>query len=104
MDPAISSALLVYGPLGLFALVACLVAVRLYRDREKERGEHRAEMKVMEDRLIAKSESWMEKYHELAKSMNALLESMAKRYAEQQQLRDDLRRDRDRDTQRGGHQ
>lgn len=94
MEPSVSSALLVYGPLGIMALVAFVVAIRLYRDREKERGEHRAEMKIMEDKLIAKSESWMEKYHELAKAMGAVLDSMAKRQAEQQQ------RDRDREHDR----
>jgi len=37
--PEISKILIVYGPLGLLALIAIYAAIRLYRDRENDRKE-----------------------------------------------------------------
>jgi hypothetical protein len=91
VDTSISNAFLVYGPLGLIALVALLAAIRFYRDKEKaaethaeilaaERDRHAKEMRALEDRYITKAETWMEKNHELAASINQVLESISKRY------------------------
>ena len=79
METKIAAALLVYGPLGVVALVSMWVAVRLYRDREAERALHKQELKDFEQRYIGKAETWMEKYHELAKSLKDVLESISKR-------------------------
>lgn len=91
METSISNAFLVYGPLGLVALVSLLATVRFYRDKEAaakehattlatERAKHAQEMRAMEDRYITKAETWMEKNHELASSINQVLESISKRY------------------------
>lgn len=91
METSISNAFLVYGPLGLVALVSLLAAYRFYLDKEKankehaetlaaERDQHAQEMRAMEDRYITKAETWMEKNHELAASINQVLESISKRY------------------------
>ncbi len=91
MESSISNAFLVYGPLGLVALISLLAAVRFYRDKEAatkehaetlatERDQHTTEMRVMEERYFTKAETWMEKNHELAASINQVLESISKRY------------------------
>lgn len=84
--PEISKILIVYGPLGVLALLAIYVAIRLYRDREADRVKYELAMKeerekydALEERHITKSEGWMERYHELAQSMKQLLESVTKR-------------------------
>ena len=91
METSISNAFLVYGPLGLVALVSLLATVRFYRDKETaaknhaatlatERDAHAKEMRAMEERYIAKAETWMERHHELAASINQVLESISKRF------------------------
>lgn len=80
MEPSITSALLVYGPLGIMTLVSMLVAAKLYRDRETERAAHRAELEKLQERHVTKAETWMGQYQELAKSLNTVLESISKRY------------------------
>lgn len=84
--PEISKILIVYGPLGVLALLAIYVAIRLYRDREADRAKYAQDLKEerekydeLELRLISKSEAWMERYHELAQGMKQLLESVTKR-------------------------
>lgn len=85
MDDSVASALLVYGPLGLIAFLGLAAALKLYRDREVERAENKKAMEVLQERHIAKAETWMAKYQELQTSMNAVLESLTKRYAEKDQ-------------------
>lgn len=82
MEPTlvVAKALLVYGPLGIFCVISLATSIKLYRDLQSERRTHAAEIHELQDRYIAKAETWMEKYHELAKSLNDVLESIAKRY------------------------
>ena len=98
MDPGtLSGVLLVYGPLGLMALVSMLIAIKLYKDREADRVKHdeaikalraemaeereraKADMEKFQERHIVKAESWMEKYWEISKAQTAVLESFSKR-------------------------
>lgn len=90
--------LTVYGPLGVLALLAIIVAIKLYldgrKDRatwqaqlDKERADHKAELKgiqdqmhALEERYIAKADTNLEKYHSLAESLNRVLDSATKRY------------------------
>jgi hypothetical protein len=90
--------LTVYGPLGILALIAIIVAAKFYldnrRDRkefavqlakeraecETERKQHAEQMRQLEERYIAKADTNLEKYHTLAESMNRVLESTARRY------------------------
>lgn len=99
--PDLSSILVVYGPLGILSLLACLVAAKLYRDGKDEREVHtkalaalnekheeelataRADMAKLEERYIAKTETQIEKYHQLAESLNRVVESALKRYPRQ---------------------
>lgn len=85
--PAWKQILVIYGPLGILALLACLVAINLYRDLKEERAarladatKHNAEMRAMEERYIAKTETQIEKYHELSKTLNQTLDSAFRRY------------------------
>jgi len=80
VETSISNAFLVYGPLGLIALVSLLAAIRFYRDKEAAATAHAKEMRAMEERYIAKAETWMERHHELAASINQVLESISKRF------------------------
>ena len=75
----ISKALLVYGPLGILALVATAIAVRMYRDLVAERKSHADDMHAFQDRYITKAESWMQQYYELQKRMTDLVEAMSTR-------------------------
>ena len=79
MDVGLKEFLLTQGILGAVALILMWVVVRLYNEREKERGLHQAELKACEERYLSKAETWMEKYHELAKSLNTVLESITRR-------------------------
>jgi len=101
--------LTVYGPLGVLALLAIVVAVKLYLDHRKdrrdwqiqldaerqkhldqltkertecqnERAQHQIEMHKLEERYIAKAENALEKYHALAESLNRVLDSASRRY------------------------
>lgn len=91
METAVAKAFLVYGPLGLICLIMLYIAFRLYKDltaeRERhtkemnaERERHAQEMRELEERYVTKAETWMDKNHELAKSINQVLESVSKRY------------------------
>ena len=80
MEPSLTKAFLYYGPLGLAALIFLLAAIRFYRDKEAAAKAHAKEMRAMEERYITKAETWMEKNHELAASINQVLESISKRY------------------------
>jgi len=91
MEATIAKAFLVYGPLGLICLISLLVTWRLYRDITAERDrhvkemnasrdQHAQEMRNLEERYITKAETWMEKNHELAQSINQVLASISKRF------------------------
>ena len=79
MSESVSKLLIVYGPLGVMALVAMLIAVRLYRDLHTERKEHAEEMKTIQERYITKAETWMGKYQELYEKTIDLMEAVEKR-------------------------
>jgi len=79
MNEKVVDFLLTQGLLGIIALILMWVVLRLYSDREKERAAHKLELRNFEDRYISKAETWMEKYHELAKSLNTVLESITRR-------------------------
>jgi hypothetical protein len=97
MNEVVTAKLVVYGPLGILALVGLTAAVWMFRLVISERKAHAEEVKALnevnrnlneenkkalvawEERYIAKAETWMQQYHELAKSMNAVLESFTKR-------------------------
>lgn len=90
--------LTVYGPLGVLALLAIIVSIKLYLDHrkdrkewqaqlDKERKEHQDELKhqqeqmrQLEERYIAKADTNLEKYHALAESLNRVLDSATRRY------------------------
>lgn len=90
--------LTVYGPLGIMALVAIIAATKLYFDRErdraafaaqlktereaceKERREAAEEYRTLEERYIAKAETWMGKYEEFAKAATAVVDAAMRRY------------------------
>lgn len=79
-DPVdIGSVLLVYGPLGVMAILGVLIAVKMYRDRETDRKRHDKEMRDQEQRHIAKADSWVERYHELAVSLKDALDAAIRR-------------------------
>jgi choline-glycine betaine transporter len=91
VETAVAKAFLVYGPLGLICLIMLFIAFRLYKDLTTERERHTKEMNAMrdnhaqemrelEERYVTKAETWMDKNHELAKSINQVLESVSKRY------------------------
>lgn len=97
MNEAVTGKLVLYGPLGIMALVGLLAAIYLFRVLTSERKERAEEVKRLneenrklneehhralvewENRYVAKAETWMQQYHELAKSMNAVLESFTKK-------------------------
>lgn len=87
---AVTSTLLVYGPLGVITLLAIFVAVQKDRELTKDRKSfldkqeclakaHKEEMHSLEERYVTKAESWMQQYHELAHSMNAVAEALSKK-------------------------
>lgn len=80
----IANAILVYGPLGVIAFLAIIVAVQKDRELTKERNSflskqeelmanHQKEMQALEERYVTKAETWMNKYHELAMSQNSTI-------------------------------
>jgi hypothetical protein len=90
MNEVVTAKLVVYGPLGILALVGLTAAVWMFRLVIAERKAHAEEVRSLneenkkslmawEERYISKAETWMQQYHELAKSMNAVLESFTKR-------------------------
>lgn len=75
----LSDQLLVNGPLGLVCLILLYAVRHLYKALENERAQHREEIKALMERHIGKAETWVEKGHELANSLNSVLTSLAKR-------------------------
>jgi hypothetical protein len=80
----VANAFLVYGPLGVVALLAIMFAIQKDRTLTKEREgflkkmeelqtQHAAETHALEERYVTKAETWMNKYHELATSQNATI-------------------------------
>lgn len=84
MEQSVAQILIVYGPLGVMTLVAMLVSRKLYLDHEADRKKHAEEIEKLQERIVAKAETWMTKYHELANSLHIVLESMTKRYDSQE--------------------
>jgi len=89
----ISSQLFLHGPLGILCVVLLGACVYLYLNKDKREREyqaeirqlqeaHREELKVMMERHIAKSDSWNDKYSQMAGQFNAVVESLEKRFIE----------------------
>ena len=87
----VSQVFLENGLLGAVLLVALWTAYRVYKDMRAIQEEHRedlkvirtdhqSEMKELQERYIAKAESWMAKYHDLAHAQTEVLEALEKRY------------------------
>jgi hypothetical protein len=74
------AALEIYGPLGLMAAVAMFIAGKLYLDLKAERKAHTKTVTEWTERHVAKAESWMTRYAELADSLNSVLASLERRY------------------------
>jgi hypothetical protein len=68
------------GVIGLVAVIALRWAMRMYQDMQKMQKAHQQAMEALRERLITKAETWMEKYHELAKAQNELLDAIERRY------------------------
>lgn len=92
MEPtSIAKSLLVYGPLGVICVISLYVVCKLYRDSQADRvafssklellmANHAKEISELQERYINKAETWMEKYHELVKSLDAVLQSITQRF------------------------
>lgn len=80
MTPELAKSLFVYGPLGIMALVSFGSTIKLYKDLVRERAERAKAESEMLERYIKKAETWMDKYHELAESMNKVLDSISRKY------------------------
>ncbi len=105
----IGKILLQSGLLGAVTLVAFLVARKLYQDLASSRqsidalnkghreeteklykehadriskilSEHKEEMKALEERYITKAETWMQQYHDLAKTLAEIADAQERRY------------------------
>ena len=83
--------LLQSGLLGAVTLIALLAARKLYLDLANSRKafderidklhtEHKAEMKALEERYITKAETWMQQYHDLAKTLAEIADAQERRY------------------------
>jgi hypothetical protein len=98
MENGVVEVLLQSGVLGIVALIALLVARKLYLDlaksrkakdelHEKHKAEinaiherHKEEMKALEERYITKAETWMGQYHDLAKAGFEIADAQERRY------------------------
>ena len=56
------------------------IAFRLYRDLRVDRAAHEKERKEWETRYVEKAESWIGKHHDLIRSVNEVLDRIAKRF------------------------
>lgn len=96
MPLSVSNILIVYGPLGIMALVAMLFALKVYRDMAIQRTEHKAamaakdaeckeerdtlnaELRKLEERFVTKAETMLTKNHEIMIATNAMVESITR--------------------------
>lgn len=80
--------LLAQGILGLFCGISMWVAWSKDREQKSDRKEyqekleemakaHKAEMNALLERYVSKSETWMSKYHEMAKAQDDTMSAMA---------------------------
>lgn len=76
---SIAEALLVYGPLGILAALAIFVAYRKDRELEETRRRCEEDRQAWQERYVCKAEEWANRYHELAKSLNEVLEALLRR-------------------------
>ena len=99
--PGIQEALLVYGPLGIMTLLGLYATRKLFRILSDERKEHQDEIKQItstyaadikklnedhqrelgaaQELRVSEAKEWTAQYHELAKSLNSVLETLLKR-------------------------
>lgn len=93
MVDKIASQLFLYGPLGVICVILLGGCVYLYLQKDKREREyqaeirqlqdrHRDELKIMMERHIAKSETWNDKYSQMVGQMQAVVESLEKRFLE----------------------
>ena len=88
MDPVeLSTTLKVYGPLGILALLTTFAAIKLYRDRDRdrqafeaERKEWDKEMRTLEERYVTKAETWMSKYAEFSQAATQVVDATIRRF------------------------
>lgn len=89
---------LVWGPLGLYALVMTGFVIKLYRDNRadrahydaaltKERSDREVERKAfaedyrkLEDRLVTKAETWMTQYSNFSTVATKVVDAAMRRY------------------------
>ncbi len=87
-----------YGVVGAVAILALLVAFRLYKDTKaagqarlddakahnealvKLAADQKNEMKALEERYITKAERWMEKNYDLARELAQIAELLERRW------------------------
>lgn len=83
----IAKALIIYGPLGIFCVIAMYVAnqkdkalaalQKEYIEKFEElQKQCQKEMQEFQERYILKSETWQTKYHELADSMQGVIKAL----------------------------
>lgn len=82
MPPEFFTQLIFYGPLGILAVAASAVAVRVYKDKKESDALHQKQYEALAERYIKYAEEHTQKYHELARSMNAVLDSIQRRAEE----------------------
>lgn len=93
---SIDSVLIVYGPLGIMTMISLFAALKLWKDGKEKDAVHRAAIeakdkacaderkamqdtiRALEDRIIAKAETWMERYGQLSTSLGTVIDSALK--------------------------
>lgn len=87
-DPVLTqdTGLLIYGPLGIGWSITIAALIWVYRDLQKERAARAAdaeraaeEQAKLNERYIAKAETWMDKHKDLAESALEVVESAVKK-------------------------
>lgn len=73
-------ALTVYGPLGIMTVASMVVAGKLWLELKAERRAHQKTASEWTERHVTKAETWMGKYFELSQAVNAVIESLERRY------------------------
>jgi len=90
VESLISRALLIYGPLGVLALVAAFAAIRLHQQITQERRErdtqidkmrdaHTAERRSWEERHVAAQEKRNEKLYELTVALQRVIDAFVRK-------------------------
>lgn len=105
MDSEPISALISHGPIGIVCVILILACRKLYNDLARERTKHLTEQREVNERhtqeaqafterYINKTETLLQKYHDLANSTHGIINSLEKRI---EIVRDAHKERRDRD-------